>query len=326
MFRRPRHATGIFATLCLLGSVAIPEAASAAPRVVASVKPLHSIVAAIMKDVATPGLIVKGAASPHTYNLRPSDARMLQDADIVFWIGHGLEAFLEKPLEALAADATVVEMEDKDGIATLPFREGGPFEAHDHGDHEDGHDHAGAGEDGHEHEHGGNDMHLWLDPRNAEAMALTITETLAKADPANAARYQGNLKTFNTELAALDEEISRIVAPVKGKPFIVFHDAYQYFERRYGVTVAGSVTVSPEQIPGAERLSAIHAKMAELGASCIFAEPQFQSSLLKVVAEGTQARTGMLDPEGGALAEGPDLYAALMRNLAISLRDCLSGQ
>ncbi|NML73753.1 zinc ABC transporter substrate-binding protein ZnuA [Rhizobium sp. S-51] len=309
-----------------------PTLALAAPQVVVSIKPVHSLVAAIMQGVGDPSLIVEGAASPHTYSLKPSNARALENADVVFWVGPGLEAFLEKPLDALAGKAKVVELEDAPGLVRLPFREGGAFEAHDHGDeHAEGEDHAGhdehaadehAGED-HDHEHGGFDMHLWLDPMNAKAMAAQIEATLVAADPANAARYKANGAALAAEIDALDKEVASMVAPVLDKPFVVFHDAYQYFEKRYDVRVAGSITVSPETMPGAERIAEIHAKVKELKAACVFAEPQFEPKLISVVTEGTDAKSGVLDPEGGALDAGPALYPALMRNLAKSLADCL---
>lgn len=309
-----------------------PTLALAAPQVVVSIKPIHSLVAAVMQGIGEPSLIVEGAASPHTYSLKPSNARALENADVVFWVGPGLEAFLEKPLDALAGEAKVVELEDAPGLVRLPFREGGAFEAHDDGDeHAEGEDHAGhdehaagehAGED-HDHEHGGFDMHLWLDPMNAKAMAAQIEATLVAADPANAARYKANGIALAAEIDALDKEIASTVVPVLDKPFVVFHDAYQYFEKRYDIRIAGSITVSPETMPGAERIAEIHAKVKDLKAACVFAEPQFEPKLISVVTEGTDAKSGVLDPEGGALDAGPALYPALMRNLAKSLADCL---
>lgn len=323
----------------LMASVAIAAAASgatAAPDVVVSINPVHSLVAAIMRGVGEPQLIVDGAASPHTYNLRPSNARKLEKADVVFWVGPGLEAFLEKPLEALASKATVVELEDAKGLEKLPFREGGPFEAHDHGDeghdahddhaeeegaHDHGHDHA----EGHgDHDHGAYDTHLWLDPANAKAMAQTIETALIAADAGNAATYQANTKKLIDDLDALDAELKETVKPVKDKPFIVFHDAYQYFEHRYGVKTAGSITVSPETLPGADRVKQMQEKVRQLGATCVFAEPQFEPKLISVITEGTAAKSATLDPEAATLEPGPDLYFKLMRGIAGSLKDCLS--
>jgi zinc transport system substrate-binding protein len=145
-------------------------------------------------------------------------------------------------------------------------------------------------------------------------------------DPDNAGKYQQNAAALQARLDALTAEIEAEIAPVKGKGFIVFHDAYHYFEKRFGVQAAGSITVSPEVMPGAERIAAIKARVAELGATCVFAEPQFEPRLVEVVIEGTGARAGVLDPEGGSLTEGPELYFDLMRNLATSLRDCLARE
>ncbi|MGY5799860.1 zinc ABC transporter substrate-binding protein ZnuA [Rhizobium hainanense] len=309
----------------LLSGLLVSTAATAAdaPRVVVSIKPIHSLVAAIMQGVGTPDLIVDGAASPHTYAFKPSNARSLQEAQLVFWVGPGMEAFLQKPLASLGANATVVELDDAPGITKLKFREGGAFEPHDDGDeHEGNDDHA----HGHDHDHGEFDTHLWLDPHNAKAMVAEITTSLVAADPANALTYEANQKALNDKLDALDTEIAATVAPVKDKPFIVFHDAYQYFERRYGVRVSGSITVSPETIPGAQRVAEIHSKVADLGATCVFAEPQFEPKLVNVVLEGTSAKSGVLDPEAATLPQGPDLYFDLMRGIASSLKTCLSAQ
>lgn len=315
------------------------SAAHAEVNVVASIKPVHSLVAAVMEGVGTPDLIVEGAGSPHTYALKPSQAQALEKADVVFWVGHELEAFLEKPLETVAANAKSVELIDADGLVKLAFREGGAFEKHSHGDHdhddhaEGEHDHdehaEGEGEHDHEehadhdHEHGAFDAHVWLDPVNAKAMVRTIAETLSQADPDNAATYAANAKAESDKLDALIGEVTAQLEPVKDKGFIVFHDAYHYFENRFGVTAAGSITISPEVTPGAERVSEIHAKVKELGAACVFAEPQFEPKLIATVTEGTPARSGVLDPLGSTLDNGPDLYFSVIRNMATSLKTCL---
>ncbi|WP_438747846.1 zinc ABC transporter substrate-binding protein [Pararhizobium sp. O133] len=296
------------------------------PNVVVSIKPIHSLVASIMQGVGEPSLIVEGAASPHTYSMKPSNASALENAKIVFWVGHGLEAFLEKPLETLGNGATIVELDDAPGLEKLKFREGGAFEAHDDGDeHEAGAEHAHSGEEAHHHDEGEYDMHLWLDPANAKAMAAEIEKTLAEADPANAAAYKTNRDALNARLDTLDKTIAETIAPIKDKPFIVFHDAYQYFEHRYHVKVAGSITVSPETLPGAQRLSDIHAKIVDLGATCVFAEPQFEPKLVNVVLEGTPAKSGTLDPEAATLEAGPNLYFQMMESIGASLKSCLSS-
>jgi len=313
------------APLALLATALLTTTAFAAPNVVASIKPVHSLVAAVMAGVGEPTLIVKGSASPHTYALKPSDAGALESADIVFWTGHGMELFLGDALDTIATKAKIVELADAPGIELLPVREGGAFEPHTHGG-EDHDEHADEeeGHDDHAHdEHGEGDMHFWLDPDNAKLMVTEIANTLSEADPENAPTYASNAEAEIASLTALTAELQATLIPVQAKPFIVFHDAYQYFESRFGLDVAGSVTVTPDVMPGAQRIDGLKAKVTELGATCVFAEPNFEPTIISAITEGTDAKAGVLDPEGGALTEGPDLYPTLLRGLAASLVDCL---
>jgi zinc transport system substrate-binding protein len=308
--RKSRLVAAAALGLALLGL----RPATAQPQIVASIKPVHSLVAAVMAGVGAPELIVHGAASPHTYALRPSDATRLGRARLVFWIGPAYEAFLAKPLATLADGARIVTLADAPGVIVLPARKGGAWEEdeHDHG-HEHGH---GAGETG-------RDGHLWLDPRNADAMVAAIAEALAAADPPHAAAYAANAAAARQRLAALDGELAATLGPVRGVAFVVFHDAYQYLERRYGLAAAGAVAVSPEQRPGARRVSELRTRIRQLGARCVFAEPQFEPALVKTLVAETGARTGTLDPLGADLPDGPSLYEAMMRRLAESLVRCL---
>jgi zinc transport system substrate-binding protein len=289
--------------------------ANAQPRVVASIMPVHSLVAGVMDGVATPGLLVQGAASAHTYSLRPSDAKRLNEGKVIFWIGEIYEGFLEKPLEALANKATVVELMEADGVTLLPARTGGTWEAHEHGKatHAHAHDANAAEMDG----------HLFLDIDNAKAIVRAALAALVAADGANKDRYTANAAKVTARLDALDAELRTALAPVKDRPFVVFHDAYQYVELRYGLTGAGAITVSPERRPGAKRLSDLRKKIATLKAVCVFSEPQFEPTLVRTVTEGTTAKTGTLDPLGAGLTPGPDAYFDMMRRLAKSLSDCL---
>ncbi len=335
---RPLLAAGLAALF------AQPAAAAEAPQVVASIKPVHSLVASVMRGIGTPHLLVAGAGSPHTYSLKPSDAQALQAADAVVWIGPDMETFLEGPLDSLAAQATRVTLQETEGLIRLGFRETGPFEAHAHEDdhghghghdedghghghghaHEHSHDHEHDHGDEHGHSHGTMDGHYWLDPVNAQRMVDRIAETLTAIDPTHAARYAENAAATNARIDALVEEMDAVLAPVRNRPFLVFHDAYQYLERRFDLSVAGSITVSPEVIPGAQRVAEMRDKVRDLGATCVFSEPQFEPKLVQVVVEGTPARSGVLDPLGSALPDGAELYFDLMRDLADSLRTCLA--
>ncbi len=306
--------------LLMAGAVATPAVAEV-PRVVASIKPVHALVAAVMGDLGAPALIVKGAASPHTYSLRPSDAAALQDAELVFWTGHGLELFLEDTITALAPKAEIVELAESPGIMLLPPREGGTFEPHGHDESGHVHDHEEGGDHADEEEA---DMHFFLDPENAKAMVRQVVANLSAADPEHAATYAANGQAQIADLDALLEETRARLEPFADRPFVVFHDAYQYFERRFDLAVVGSITVSPGVSPGADRIAEIRDKLRTLDAACVFAEPQFDPRIVDVLIEGSSARAGVLDPEGAALAEGPRAYRELVENLVTGLAACLT--
>jgi len=280
---------------------------AAASNVVASIKPIGSLVAAVMDGVGRPHILVGGNGSPHGYSLKPSDAAALQRADVIFRVGPDLENFLIAPLESFSAADRVTTLEDSPGLVLLPPRIGGAFEADDDGD-----------------QSGAIDPHIWLDPANARIMVGTIADALVRIDPDNEAVYRANAAETDTALMALTAEIEGILAPVRGKPFVVFHDAYQYFEHGFDIEAAGSIVVEPGTPPGAKRLAAIRDALTRLKAACVFAEPEFRSALVDTVIEGSSARTGVLDPLGSELADGPDLYFALIRNLAEGLADCLA--
>jgi zinc transport system substrate-binding protein len=324
--------------LVILAAAALAVSLSAPARaeiqVVASIVPVHSLVAGVMEGMGTPYLLVPGGASPHAFALRPSDARRLEQAKAVFWIGPSLESFLERSVRALARKAEVVALIDADGLKRLPFREGGPWEPDVHEDEKDtAHkgEHAKETDHGHDrdkehgHAHEGFDGHVWLDPQNAIAMTRTIAQELGHADPANKARYDANAARVVARLRSLDATLAETLAPAKGKPYIVVHDGYQYLEARYGLTPAGSITVSPEVSPGAKRLAEIRSRIKKEAALCVFAEPEFEPKLVKTVIQGTDARAATLDLLGGQLAPGPEAYFELMQKLAADLTACLKG-
>ena len=287
-------------------------------KVVASIKPIHSLVSAVAQGIGEPTLLVKGAGSPHTYSLKPSQAKELQQADIVFWMGQDLEAFLENSIDNIATNSIVVPLMESKELAKLNFREGGAFEDHGHDDHDD------HGNDKHDdHDDHGADPHVWLDPINAIVLVEEIKKALISADPKNKPTYEANAKSTIYNLNELIEEIDAELKPVKGRGYIVFHDAYQYFENRFGVSAIGSITVSPEVLPGAERIRELQNKVKELDATCVFSEPQFKPKLVTTVTENTNAGTGVLDPLGASINDGPQLYFTLIRNMASSLKKCL---
>lgn len=305
--------------------------AASAPSVVASIGPVHALVANVMAGVAEPTLLMPAGASPHTYALRPTDARAIDRADVVFWIGPSLETALVRPLAALAADARVVALLEAPGVTTLPARVGGVWEAHRHDEasepehhgHDHGHDHYHYHYHDHDHVHD-LDAHVWLSIANARAMVRAIAATLSAADAGRAERYHANASAYDRSLAALEAELSAELQPVRAVPFVVFHDAYQYYEAAFGLSGVGSLTVSPDQRPGVRRLMEIQDRIRSRGAVCLFAEPQFEPSLVQTLVAGTGVATGVLDPLGSDLEPGPAFYHRLMRDLAGALKACLS--
>jgi zinc transport system substrate-binding protein len=274
-------------------------------KVVSSIKPLHSLVAQVMKGAGTPSLLLDGANSPHTYALKPRDAENLQEADVIFWIGPDLESFLEKPLQTLGRRAKILALTEAAGVRRLHVRQGPGFASDDH-------------------KHHGTDPHIWLDPDNAKAILAAVAGTLSEADPANAKIYAANAANASLDIDALTQDLAIAVAPAKNQSFIVFHDAYQYFEKRFGLEASGAIALQPDAAPGAKTLRDLRSLIATKNITCVFSEPQFDSKLVSVVIEGTNARAATLDPLGATLDAGPDLYARLMRKLATDLRRCLA--
>jgi zinc transport system substrate-binding protein len=269
----------------------------------------------VMGATGTPELLVGGTASPHTFAIKPSDAKKIAAAQIVFRVSEVVEPFTAKMVGQLPKTATLVTLAKAPGVVTLPRRAGGPFEAHGH----KGQDH-----DDHAPKKGAIDGHVWLDPANGAAMLEAIAAALAAKVPENAATYRANAAVAKARLLAVAKDVAGDLAPVAGKPFIIFHDATQYFEKRFGLTAAGSITTDPDVPASGKRLSALRAKLASTGATCVFSEPNFEAKVVASITEGSKARTAVLDPEGATLPPGPELYENLLRGLAKSIRGCLA--
>ncbi|MGX1308797.1 zinc transport system substrate-binding protein [Amorphus suaedae] len=323
-----------------VATAALSAPALAEPNVVTDISPVQSLVARVMAGVGEPTQILPPGASPHGYAMRPSEAAALADADVVFWVGPELTPWLDRAIDTLGTKAEVVELLETPGTTHLAFREGATFEAHHHdGDAHDAHaeeghdDHAeeghaeAEGEDHHdaaeEHDHHGTDPHAWLDPDNGKVWLAAIAGELAKADPANADAYRRNAADGARELDELKTHLETKLAPVRGAPFVVFHDGYHYFENRFDIEAAGAVSLSDASKPGPARVSEIRDTIRRLGAVCVFTEPQFQPTLVATIVEGTDARVATLDPLGLDLEPGPGLYPALLTRLADNLATCL---
>ena len=300
----------------LIGLLAFSTLAKADLKVVTSIKPIHSLAGYIMDGVGSPGLIVDGYNSPHSFQLKPSHAKMLEQADIIFWIGEDLENFLEKPLATIAKKAEKIELLEINDIKKLKFRERNIFEEHDDDD-DHGHDAKKEEHDDHDdHGHGEYDPHIWLDPINAKVILSEITEHLIENDSKNAPTYKSNLAKA---LAKIDKLIIDVITETNTDlSYVVFHDAYQYYENRFNVNILGAMTINPDVMPGAEQIHEIHEVIEHDNVSCILSEPQFNPDIIKSIAKDTNVKTGVLDPLGANLKPGKDLYFDLIRNMSAS--------
>lgn len=352
-----RFRNRLLTALAFCGLTAMGTHAMAAPKVVTTIAPIHSITQAILGKTSQATLLLPPGNSPHSADFRPSQAKDLQQADLVIWVGPNIETFLIDPLKTLAAKTPTLELMDAPGILHLPLRTGADWEKHshndhdehkDHDDHKDHKDHDKHAEhddhkdhDKHEShddhkdhdEHDGKkgktsrqDNHIWLDPQNGIAMAEAITKALSGVDPENAAKFEANKQKLVKELAQIIQEGSTTLAPVKQRPFLVFHDAYQYLENRFQLSAIGSIMLQPGVTPGAARVKQMREKLTRLNAACLFTEPQFSDKIVPVLVENTQAKLGKLDPIGANQEIGATLYTNLIRSNIKALKDCLSNK
>ena len=327
--------------LTILSFLTLFTSANAEIKVVASIKPIHSLASYLMDGVGKPSLIVDGYASPHGFAMKPSHAKMLQDADIVFWVGEDLENFLEKPLDSIAKKAEKIELLETKGLIKLKFRERNIFDDHDDHGHDDGHkkkddhddhdhdDHAKK-EDGHDdhddhddhegHNHGEFDPPIWLDPINAKVILFEMSKHLIENDPKNENAYRTNLSKAYKEIDKLTSDVTAELN--QSVASIVFHDAYQYFEKRFNVNILGAFTVNTDVMPGAEQLSEIREIIEHDKVVCVFSEPQFNPDIIKAVAKDMNIKTGVVDPLGATLNPSKDLYFDLIKNMSKSFKGC----
>ncbi|NIF21741.1 zinc ABC transporter substrate-binding protein ZnuA [Candidatus Pantoea multigeneris] len=307
-----------FSAVALAAAFALPARAD----VVASIKPVGFIAAAIADGVTPVDVLLPDGASEHDYALRPSDIKRIKNADLVVWVGPEMEAFMTQSAASLPAQKNL-EMAALPGVKSLLVR----------GDEDDDHDedsHAAGGDDHQDkshahHHHGEFNMHLWMSPEIARQTAVAIHGKLLELMPQSRAKLDANLQHFEADLADTDQKIGAQLAPVKSKGYLVFHDAYTYFEKHYGLSPTGHFTVNPEIQPGAQRLHEIRTQLVEQKAVCVFAEPQFRPAVIDAVARGTSVRKGTLDPLGTAISLNKDSYVQFLSQLSSQYVSCLNG-
>jgi zinc transport system substrate-binding protein len=310
------------------GQPVLADTSAQALRVATDIPPVHSLVAQVMGDLGTVDLVMRPGASPHSYAMRPSEAAALAGADVVFWIGEPLTPWLGKSLSTLATDARVVELLDVAGTTTLAFREGVTFEHDEHDDEEvgahndDDHDSDDHEEEEHHDHHEGVDPHAWLDPENGKIWLDAIAAELGQLDPVNAAQYRQNAMTAKAELEGLIAGIHARLEPHSEARFVVFHDAYHYFENRFGVSALGAISLGDASDPSPSRIVQIRQAVVDANVSCVFAEPQFNTDLITAVTEGTQARTALIDPLGVGIETGAAHYKKTLSQITDSMVAC----
>jgi zinc transport system substrate-binding protein len=297
--------------VAFVASFLLISSAHAEVKVLTSIKPLQLIAAAVQDGVAIPEVLLPPGASPHNYALRPSDVRKVQSVDLVYWIGPSMEGFLPRVLNGRTLPSVAVQ--DLPGLKLRHFAE----DSHSHAEEADEHDH--------DHRPGSLDAHLWLSPVNARVIATKMAADLSAADPANAARYQSNLKAFDERLDALDLRLKARLAGIAGKPYFVFHEAFDYFEDAYGLKHAGVFSVAAEVQPGAQHVAAMRIRLQEVGKTCVFSEPPLRPRLAETLVAGLPVKLAELDALGGYTPATAQGYEQVLEKLGNDLAGCLES-
>ncbi|WP_415259638.1 zinc ABC transporter substrate-binding protein [Pseudomonas chlororaphis] len=292
-------------------SLFVISSAQAEVRVLTSIKPLQLIAAAVQDGIAVPEVLLPPGASPHNYALRPSDVRKVQAVELLYWIGPDMESFLPRVLKGRSLPSLAVQ--DLPGLKLRHFAE----DNHSHAEEADEHDH--------DHRPGSLDAHLWLSPVNARVIADRMAADLSAADPANAARYQSNAKAFDARLDALDARLKARLAPIAGKPYFVFHEAFDYFEDAYGLKHAGVFSVAAEVQPGAQHVAAMRTRLQEVGKTCVFSEPPLRPRLAETLVAGLPVKLAELDALGGYTPATAQGYEQVLEKLGNDLAGCLES-
>ncbi|MCP1481667.1 zinc transport system substrate-binding protein [Pseudomonas chlororaphis] len=292
-------------------SLFVISSAQAEVRVLTSIKPLQLIAAAVQDGIAVPEVLLPPGASPHNYALRPSDVRKVQSVELLYWIGPDMESFLPRVLKGRTLPSLAVQ--DLPGLKLRHFAE----DNHSHAEEADEHDH--------DHRPGSLDAHLWLSPVNARVIADRMAADLSAADPANAARYQSNAKAFDQRLDALDDRLKARLAPIAGKPYFVFHEAFDYFEDAYGLKHAGVFSVAAEVQPGAQHVAAMRARLQQVGKTCVFSEPPLRPRLAETLVAGLPVKLAELDALGGYTPATAQGYEQVLEKLGNDLAGCLES-
>ena len=303
--------------------------------VISTIHPINSLVSAVIGNTGKSITIIPSEQSPHDFKLKPSDVKVLQNGNIIFYVSNHLESSITKVFKNLPKNIKVINLMEESGVNHLAIRDNDAWERHDHHGHDDhdkhgkkhddhdDHDKHGKKHDDHDDHEKEDDVHIWLSPDNAIKIVQKVNKVLSLYFPENSKIYNDNTTKFIDKIKNLKMELVRELSPIKNKPYIVFHDAYQYFEKTFELNAVGSVALEGDIASSPKQISFIKDKIIKSKASCVFQEPQFDSKLVKIVVEGTNAKIGTLDPLGVNITGNKDFYLQLLSNMAKSLKECL---
>ncbi|MDC0092874.1 zinc ABC transporter substrate-binding protein [Alphaproteobacteria bacterium] len=328
----------LLSIIILFGLSSINVFATETTGVITTIQPINSLVNAIIGNTGKTISIIPGEQSPHDFKLRPSDVKVLQNGNIIFYVSNHLESSVTKVFKNLPKNIKLINLMEDTGIKHLAIRDNAAWERHDHHGHDDhddhdkhgkkhddhdDHDKHGKKHDDHDDHEKEDDVHIWLSPDNAIKIVQKVNEVLSLYFPENSKIYNDNKTKFINKIKNLQKELVKELSPIKDKPYIVFHDAYQYFEKTFELNAVGSVALEGDIASSPKQISFIKDKIIKSKASCVFQEPQFDSKLVKIVVEGTDAKIGTLDPLGVNITGDKDFYLQLLTNMAKSLKECL---
>ena len=317
--------TKLFSMIILLVFSSINVFAAETKGIITTIQPINALVSAVIGNTGKTISIIPAEQSPHDFKLKPSDVKVLQDGNLIFYVSNHLESSVTKVFKNLPKNIKIINLMEESDIDHLAIRDNEAWERHDHHGHDDhdDHDKHGKKDDDHANHEKEDDVHIWLSPNNAIKIVKKVNKELNLYFPENSKIYDENASKFINKIKNLKEELVKELAPIKDKPFIVFHDAYQYFEKTFELNAVGSVALEGDIASSPKQISFIKEKIKASNASCVFQEPQFDTKLVKIVVEGTNAEIGTLDPLGVDITGDKDFYLQLLRNMSKSLKECL---
>ena len=313
---------GIFSFIFFLN---LKVLASETTGVITTIQPINSLVSSVIGNTGKTISLIPSQVSPHEYKLKPSDIKKLQNANIIFFVSHHLETRMTKVFKNLPKNIKIINLMENSGIKNLAIRDNQAWERNDHqhkNEVKDRHYKYSKKHNDHNHYEKEDDVHIWLSPDNAVKIIQKVNKELSLIFPENDQIFKQNANQMITKIKQLKIELKNELSSIRDKPYVVFHDAYQYFENRFGVSSAGALTLNPDVLPGAKQIDAIQDLIQDKNIKCIFSEPQYNPKIIETLAADMKISTGIMDPLGAFIDQGPEMYQNLILDIANSLKDC----